>query len=122
MSDPLGGPPVPGAQSFQQLARGIRLETAEPVGPEIGIALVPGIAHRREAIADMRHAGRRRNRLGNTMTEADYEVAARQTPGSHGTGHRRQEVAVVVLDAGQPLQEAGHDRPHQGGVTWSLIY
>ena len=70
------------------------LELAEAAA-EVGFAHVPGVAHRREAVADVRHAGRRPGGLGDAMAEADDQVAWRQPPAG-GERHQRQQIAIVA--------------------------
>src|SRR5262245_50035188 len=71
--------PVPGAQGRQSGTDGSGTHTAKPAS-EVGVAQVPGIAHRRETVADVWHAGWRPGCLGDAVTEADHQLARRQSP------------------------------------------
>ncbi len=68
---------------------------------------MPGVAHRGEAIADVRRAVRWANPLGHAMTETDNQVAARQPPALDRRRHQWQQRAIVAVNPGQVLQEAG---------------
>ena len=107
MRDPIRRAAIPIAHSGKQSISEFRFDPALAIA-EVLAALVPGIAHRREAVADVGHAGRGDGPLGDAVAEAEDEIdIAEAMAGRHR--HERQEVAVVARPAGQGVQPAGAD-------------
>ena len=77
---------------------------------QIGLAQMPGIAHWRKAIANVRHSGRDTGCLGNAVAAAHDQVAFRYAPGSNCQRHDRQREPITAPDAGQRLQPTGVQR------------
>ena len=72
---------------------------------------VPGIAHRRVAIADMQLVRARDDAFGNRMAVADHDVITGHIELLDGHRHERQEPPVEVLNEGHLLQEGRVDLP-----------
>src|SRR5262249_14139813 len=72
---------VPPAQKCRHSLHQPRFDPAEAFRAEISLTLVPDIAHGREAVANMGHAAWRASALGNTVAQADNQVAGWQAPG-----------------------------------------
>src|SRR5438132_8084795 len=98
---------VPAAQNCGDSISDARLQRAEPFGAEVSFALMPDVAHGREAVADMRHAARRTHALGHAMTETYDQIARRQPPALHRCRHKRQEVAVAARYTRQAVETPG---------------
>ena len=77
---------------------------------EVGVLLVPGVAHGRVAVAEVEGVGRRDHPLGHAVAGAEDDVEAREVELLDGGREERQVAAVVAADARRRLQEAGADR------------
>ncbi len=110
MRDPPRRRPIPLPQPREHRPR--QQAPHGPIGPalQVGLAPLPGISHRREAIADVRDALRRHDRLGHAMAQADHQVDVSGPPGPRSHRHDRQQVAIVAEDAGYPLKRRSPDR------------
>ena len=103
-----GRAPVPLAQPAQKTLQQPRLEPRTRVSPKYASSHVPGVAHRREAVADVRDGiAARTDRLGDAVAEADNQIAGRQTPARRGRRHERQQIAIIAVAFGQKIEEAG---------------
>ena len=77
---------------------------------------MPGVAHGREAVADVGYVLRWPDALGNAMAEADHQLAGRQSPAAHGCRHQRQQIAIVTVDSRKEVERAGvAGEPFDGG-------
>ena len=78
---------------------------------EIGVELIPGIPHRRVAVADMHGAARAESTdFTAQWLRADHQIEAVEVEELDGGGEERQELAVVPRRARQPLHERRADR------------
>ncbi len=107
--DPAARCHVPGAQPAQR-QRAQPRHQAGAVG-KVGVLLVPGVAHRGVAIAQVVRPGRRDDAFGNAVAAAHHQVEAAQVVLFDGGGEQRQIAAVVAPQARRVLQRAGADRP-----------
>ncbi len=96
---------VPGAHAGEQGGHGA---LADPAGGRaILVIMIPEIAHRRVAIADVRRVRRRQHAFGGPGLAADHEVVAVQIELLEREGHEREVGLVVAIGAGQLLDEGG---------------
>ncbi len=63
---------------------------------EVGVELIPGVAHRRQAIAEMGHAPGTHDRLRAAVADADHEIEAVE---GELLDRRREERQVVAIAA-----------------------
>src|ERR1700723_3788110 len=75
--------------------------------PQILMLQIPGIAHRRVAIADMQLVGPGDNAFCDRMTVGDNEVVSRQIELLNRNLHQREKIPVYARDEDELLQEAG---------------
>ena len=130
--DPARGRAVPAPEPVEQ--RPGQGPADRPVGPgvEVGVAAVPGVPHRGEAVADVRDAPGRPDHLGHAMAQADDEVdlarlartgrpaasaagacgSGRKTPGTRWSGEGRIVIASIAGLERAPVVDQGV----QGGV------
>ena len=66
---------------------------------------VPGVAHRRVAVAEVRHARGNPNGLRTRVAARDHEVGVGRGHRLPSERHQRQEPLVMPRRAGNPLQE-----------------
>ena len=84
-------------------------EGAPQAAAEIGVGLVPHVAHGREAVADVDGAGRRAHALRDGVVGREHEVAGRQAQPLDREGKQRQQLAVVAGGARQAREGARGD-------------
>ena len=101
---------VPAGETVEQLPHHRRPGPADPFRPEVGVELVPGVPHRREAVAEVAGAGRGADRLGRAVAGGDHQVGVADVEPFDGERVERQQMAVQARDAGHPLQERRLDR------------
>src|SRR5439155_26843373 len=101
---PDGSVPVPSRQGgqygSQQRARG----RADARGTEVRIELIPRVAHRRMAIAEVQRSWTHDRPFGHAMAAAEDEIERLEIELLDERGKERQAFAVVVTHAGQALQ------------------
>ena len=102
-----GGPAVPAAQIREQRLDEGRLDGR---APEILLEERPGVAHRREADAEVPAAGGLAEALGDAMARRDQQFGVRSRQRARGQRHERQELSVVAVDPGQAVEERSPDR------------
>src|SRR5262249_53056193 len=115
MGDAVADTAVPRPKASENGVARCRTNRPPATRPEVLFPHVPRVAHWGETVTHVRHAGRRKRRLGNAVAQAHDQVAGRQAP----PRRRRiewQELAVVVPPAGQAAEptcrdRAGIDRP-----------
>ena len=110
MRDPRSRALVPVPEPSQQSVHCPGSEAAKLPATKIRFPHVPSVAHRREAIADVRHVARRPRRLSNAMAKADDQIAPRQPPRFDSRGHQGQGIAVIAINRGKVGEEACVDR------------
>ena len=91
------------------------LPGAEPFRSEIGIELIPGIPHRRQAVADMSGRGRVDDRLHRAVAHAEHEIEPVEIELLDRHRKERQVVAVDAAATWQALDERGVDPPALDG-------
>ena len=93
---------------------------SEPARPEVLLAQVPRVAHRRVAVADVDLAAGGAHALGHGVGARDHEVVAADVQRLDRARKQRQQRPEVPPDAGQSLQErrrralAGKARARRG--------
>ena len=70
----------------------------DALGAEVGVELIPGVPHRRQAIAEVRGAGGAHDRLRAAMAEADDGVEPIEGELLDRNREKRQVMPVVALD------------------------
>ena len=96
--------PVPGSEHTHPLA----CERPDRRRKPRALALeVPGIPHRRVAVAEVRHTLRHRHGLGARVAARDDEVRRRCPSRLPDERHQRQEPLVMSRRAGDLLEERG---------------
>ena len=98
---------VPPCQPRHHRPHHATTQLAEPLRPEVRVELVPRIAHRRQAVAQVARAPGTHDRLGAAMADADDKIEAIEGELLDGRREQRQVVAVVALHERQPLHERG---------------
>ena len=86
-----------------------RREPSQGSATEVGIGLVPDIAHRREAIIEMGNALRNPDALRERVTCREDEVIAFEVELSNGEGKEGEKFTVVPGLAGEAIKDARDD-------------
>ena len=82
----------------------------EGPGPQVVVRLVPDVAHRSQAVADVKRPGVVGHRLCNGVTHRDDEVVTLEPEAANRKGKERQPGPVVVADPGDPRERTRVDR------------
>src|SRR4029453_5938221 len=96
---------TPSSQTRHGGAHPPSTERAEPSSPEIGIELIPGIAHRRMAVADVHRSRASEDRFGDTGAAAHDQVELLEVELLDEDREERQAPAVVVPNAREILNQ-----------------
>ena len=105
----LGGA-VPTSQARQHRPQQRARHLADTVRAEIGVELIPGVAHGREAIAEMPRASGDHHRFRRAVTGADDEVVGIQVELLNGHGEKRQVLPIELAGEGQPVNRRLRDQ------------
>ena len=89
---------------------GLQRTQAGPPGRKVEVELLVRVPHRRVAVAEVRHTGRRDRALGDAMRRRDDEVEPGEVERLDGRGKERQEVAVVTPREREAIQPRRPDR------------
>ncbi len=84
---------------------------ADPLGSEIGIELVPGVPHRRQAVAEVRSAAGTDDRFHGAVADRQDEVETVEVELLDRRRKQRQVRAIEALHERQMLHER-RPRPH----------
>src|SRR5438477_11142965 len=77
---------------------------------KVVVEAIPDVAHRRVAVTGVRLPARI-DSLRHAVTGRDDHIVRRQIPGAHRARKKREQLAVVIGEAGRPLQSRGVDDP-----------
>src|SRR5579875_519510 len=93
-----GSTAVPLAEAVKKVFQQPSADAAEALATEVSLLHVPGVAHGRETITDMRYrrAGRS-NRFGDAVAKADDQVAGGQAPAGCSRRHQRQQITIIAV-------------------------
>ena len=78
-------------------------KAAQPVA-QVGVDLVPDIAHGGQAIAEMRNPLLGADILGHGVADGEHEIVALDFEMAGGPGVERQQLAVMAPHAGKSIQ------------------
>ena len=111
MVDPLRARVVPKPDAVQEVARERAPEALGDGGfAQILLLQIPGVTHRRVAIADVQLPRCGENTLGHGVRIADDQIILREVQLLDGERHDRQQALVDMFDEGNFLQDGGLDR------------
>src|SRR5262249_62325765 len=80
-------------------------EPPDSLGSEVRVELIPGVAHRRQTVAEMDGASRPNDRFGAAVAHADDDVEPVEVELLDGRREERQIVPVVLRYPRQSLDE-----------------
>ena len=93
--------------------------TTGQYGPlQIGVHLIPGVAHRGVHIAQMQLIGRGENPLGHQVAAADHQLSITQVDLFDCHWQQRQVLLHMADTPGQLLDRAGSNLPAMKPAAW----
>ena len=88
----------------------LEAKEARRLARKVVVELVPRVAHRRVAVAEVRHARGRARSLRDAVRRGDHEVETGKVEGLDGARKEREELTVAAAREGQAVQEGRADR------------
>ena len=107
--DAPGGFDVPRSQIGRDDVRGDARGEAGASGAEVGVELIPDVAHRGVDVGEVRRVRRRLAALGDGVAGRDDQVVAGEIERLDGAGEERQVVTPARRREREALEEAGGD-------------
>ena len=124
MAHPIRRFQVPCPNSVQQRISQPGLQTPGTYTVVILLAHLPGIAHRRKAIAHMGHARPGLRRFRHAVAHAHHQLRIRKPPSLfHHRRKNRQQAPVITMHRRQSIQPTGHNPQRvnrRGGLTLAI--
>ena len=114
---------IPSGQPRQNGAEDPASNLADLVRAEVGLELIPGVAHRRMAIADMGGRDTPNHRLHSAVAAADDKIVTVEVEELDGCRKEREVLTIKLARSGEPLDQRPLDPvllDPRGHRSWHL--
>ena len=114
---------IPAREPGHHVTRQGTRESAEALGPEVGVELIPRIPHRRMAVAEVHRAAGLDHGFGSAVTRRHDQVGAIEIELLDHGREQRQVLPISPDRLGQPLDQrrVNRTRLDQGGNGFRVV-